>query len=114
GGGGAGGGRDLVEEGEAAGPRRAARRVAAPGQLGEQLGPAEVIESLGADPHGRYAARQVAPATRFFIMAALTAACGGSTPEQRPPPDPSPIGRTVDLILPSLDGDAVELASFRG
>jgi hypothetical protein len=40
-------------------------------------------------------------------------ACGGATPEPKPP-EVTPIGRTVDLILPSLDGDAIEFASFRG
>ncbi len=41
------------------------------------------------------------------------AACGGASPPARAP-EPTPIGRTVDLILPSLDGDAIELSSFRG
>ena len=50
--------------------------------------------------------------TRFSALV-LLAACGGAAP--RPPaPGPTPIGRTVDLILPSLDGDAIEFDSFRG
>ena len=53
--------------------------------------------------------------TRIGVSVLLLAsACGGATPEPRAP-EPTPIGRTVDpLILPSLDGDAIEFSSFRG
>jgi hypothetical protein len=52
--------------------------------------------------------------TPVTVVLALAACGGGQTPPPKEPEPPTPIGRTVDLILPSIDGDAVELSSFRG